>query len=288
MKEKKVNGDGNCLFRCLSYVAYGSADFYAEILHKIIEELNQPEYQENLFDFYDHLSTEEKKLIEERNIARILLYLSQDGRYGGYNELLAASSLPIYKRFCFQVVEKSQGVIVNKFGLGDNKIILLHSGNHFNLAAPATNLKNFMAKLDQIHKTVILDVQTDNFECLQYFTGKKSWLNNFVVEALIVQIIKKKFFTVLKQKIFFYSSNSRILNRNYHPNNSKIIIIPYCNDWHWTLIVIDLEKWHLYILDPYCDQNITGRFTTFFGNLQHQKCKRVYNKNNCKNQPTHG
>ena len=43
LARKIVKGDGNCLFRCLSYVLYGNEDHHLPVRKRVIQTLNNPE-----------------------------------------------------------------------------------------------------------------------------------------------------------------------------------------------------------------------------------------------------
>lgn len=115
-----IRGDGNCLFRSISYCMYRTQEKHREVRLRCIEWVAQEWTRYKDFIIGDSSYGSVKTANEYKNM------MSRDGEYAGHVELHSASE--IYTDYTFKVHTQRGGAKTIDYGHGGTVCHLLFSG----------------------------------------------------------------------------------------------------------------------------------------------------------------
>jgi len=143
VKIYRVKGDGNCLFRALSYSITGTQDQHSIIRSYIVNHMLQSNTQHNLEMLF---ATRNKLQSTNISYQNHLCDMQQDGTWGTEQEIVAAANLFDVSVFCYCKYNSKQYCIQHfppHFAINaectsscNHKTVYLinNSGNHYNPA----------------------------------------------------------------------------------------------------------------------------------------------------------
>lgn len=116
-----IQGDGNCLFRSVSYCLFRTQRWHREIRLKVVDRIVKD------WELYKHFIIGDNSYgVAVRDATDYYNIMSVDGRYGGHVELHCVSQ--IYPKYTFIVhMDDNSNTLV--YGQGRKKKQLLFSGN---------------------------------------------------------------------------------------------------------------------------------------------------------------
>lgn len=91
-----IRGDGNCLFRSISYCVYGTQERHREIRNLVVDNIVA-----NWYRYKDFIVGDRSYVYEIRNATDYSRIMSRDGEFAGHAELHCVSEL--FKEYTFKV-----------------------------------------------------------------------------------------------------------------------------------------------------------------------------------------
>ena len=135
-----IQGDGNCLFRALSYAVTGRQVYHASLRHKIVNHMREIE---NLLQPHIGMS-----LIDYLNSSRMAI--KNDKVWGTDIEILAACSLLKTDIYTY------------------NKVGDVYKWNKLNGSAPENDCAIYINHTNGVHYDIVLDVSVDFYNNIRY------------------------------------------------------------------------------------------------------------------------